>query len=355
VTGEAYVFAKGILEDAGFAWAVGGAQGFAVNIVSKQSPAAGTVVVDTGAPTIVLTLRRNPGDYPELGTPESSAPYPGTEIVLTGREGQEQEEKRATTAPVAKGLFRMHRPSFAPPLAAVGAGGTTIEIVSSSSFVGDSVSWVRDNGLDLREYQVPGDTVRQLALPKLPGFVAPTYRGHRLVKAIRQQKTILLVYGRDFASGRFLVAVDTKGRTRYALDFLAYGNTPVGSPLYQRVVWAAEANGVLYVETAHATYAKDSGLRNGYVTAIDLATRKVRWRSAALVANALRFELYGSLIVTGYGFTEESDFLYLLDRRSGKLVGRASLPTAADYVVRKGDLLYVRTYDHDVVARLAPA
>jgi hypothetical protein len=87
VTGEAYVFAKGILEEAGFAWKVRGAEGFAVNIVGGQSPAAGSVAVDTGAPTITLTLRRNAG-YPELGTPENSAPYAGSPLVLVGAEAK---------------------------------------------------------------------------------------------------------------------------------------------------------------------------------------------------------------------------------------------------------------------------
>jgi hypothetical protein len=84
VTGEAYVFAKGILEDAGFAWMVRGAKGFAVNIVSGQSPKAGALVLDTGAPTVVVTLSRN-GKYKELGSPENSAPYAGTALLLPGQ------------------------------------------------------------------------------------------------------------------------------------------------------------------------------------------------------------------------------------------------------------------------------
>src|SRR4051794_28939766 len=51
VVGQAYVFAKGTLEDGGFAWQVAGrVHGFAVNTVSRQTPAAGTRVRDTGAP-----------------------------------------------------------------------------------------------------------------------------------------------------------------------------------------------------------------------------------------------------------------------------------------------------------------
>ncbi len=82
VSGQAYVFAKGILQDAGFAWHVEGpVQGYAVNTVVDQVPAAGTVVVDTGAPTITLTLERNKA-YAQLGTPSNGAPYNGTRLLM---------------------------------------------------------------------------------------------------------------------------------------------------------------------------------------------------------------------------------------------------------------------------------
>lgn len=81
VTGQAYVFAKGILEDAGFAWGVAGpVRGYASNRVLAQSPAAGTRVVNTGAPTIVLHLVRGP--YGEHGTPADFSPYLGTRVRL---------------------------------------------------------------------------------------------------------------------------------------------------------------------------------------------------------------------------------------------------------------------------------
>jgi hypothetical protein len=82
VSAQAYVFAKGILQDHGFAWHVSGpVQGYAANTVALQRPPAGTVVLDTGAPTITLTLARNPA-YIEKGTPENDAPYAGTAIEL---------------------------------------------------------------------------------------------------------------------------------------------------------------------------------------------------------------------------------------------------------------------------------
>ena len=82
VHGQAYVFAKGTLEERGFAWRVVGAvQGYPANTVLSQTPAAGTRIVDTGLPTILLGLGRN-GKYAQEGKPENASPYAGTKIRL---------------------------------------------------------------------------------------------------------------------------------------------------------------------------------------------------------------------------------------------------------------------------------
>jgi hypothetical protein len=82
---QAYVFAKGTLEDAGFGWRVaGGVQGYAANVVIGQAPAPGTRVVDTGAPLITLSLTSNKR-YGQKGTPENVSPYAGTAIKVAGR------------------------------------------------------------------------------------------------------------------------------------------------------------------------------------------------------------------------------------------------------------------------------
>ena len=82
VRGQVYVFAKGSLEEAGFAWRVTGrVAGYSANRVAGQSPAPGTRVRDTGAPELALTLRVNPA-YPQKGAPEPRSPYRGTAIQL---------------------------------------------------------------------------------------------------------------------------------------------------------------------------------------------------------------------------------------------------------------------------------
>src|SRR2546421_1547411 len=79
---QAFVFAKGQLQDAGFSWRVVGAvRGFAANVVVAQSPAAGVKLYDTGAPLIKLTLSRN-RKYVQSGAPEDISPYRATPIQL---------------------------------------------------------------------------------------------------------------------------------------------------------------------------------------------------------------------------------------------------------------------------------
>jgi hypothetical protein len=83
VTGQAFVFAKGTLEDTGFAWrVVGNVHGYAANKVAGQTPAAGTRLRDTGAPTITVTLART--NYAEQGEPEDVSPYLGTAVQPIG-------------------------------------------------------------------------------------------------------------------------------------------------------------------------------------------------------------------------------------------------------------------------------
>jgi hypothetical protein len=97
---QAYVFAKGALEDAGFAWRVRGAvHGYAANTVVSQSPAAGTRLIDTGTPTIELTLARNP-KYAEKGAPEDASPFAGTPVRLA--DAAAVRTPAAQAKPVAK-------------------------------------------------------------------------------------------------------------------------------------------------------------------------------------------------------------------------------------------------------------
>src|SRR5439155_24333300 len=101
LTGQAFVFAKGSLEDAGFAWrVVGPVHGYAVNRVVSQSPAAGTKLKDTGAPTVSVSLART--GYAETGEPEDVSPYIGTAVILASTPFTAQSKPVAQAPTVAK-------------------------------------------------------------------------------------------------------------------------------------------------------------------------------------------------------------------------------------------------------------
>ena len=81
---ESFVFAKGQLQDAGFAWRVAGrVHGYPANTVVSQAPAPGTKLIDTGAPLITVTLEQNKQFAPQ-GEPQDTSPYDPTPIKLSG-------------------------------------------------------------------------------------------------------------------------------------------------------------------------------------------------------------------------------------------------------------------------------
>jgi hypothetical protein len=95
---QAYVFAKGSLEQDGFAWRVeGSVPGFAANVVVSQSPAPGARVIADGAPIVVLRLSRN-GSYKQEGVPENVSPYAGEPARLVGAVQPKRKTAQATAA-----------------------------------------------------------------------------------------------------------------------------------------------------------------------------------------------------------------------------------------------------------------
>jgi hypothetical protein len=181
--------------------------------------------------------------------------------------------------------------------------------------------------------------------------VPDSVRGLPLQRTICPGGPPFAFYGRDGASSRILSS------PKYELDFKRYVWPPRNRPgekefVYEELVWAREANGVLYVQNAHLTYARSSYGQNAYITAIDPQTKRRLWRSKALVANAQTFAVTPDYLITGYGFTAEPDWLYLLDRRTGRVVERLSLTSAPEKITRSGKRFLVRTYDHVLTVEL---
>ena len=80
--------------------------------------------------------------------------------------------------------------------------------------------------------------------------------------------------------------------------------------------------------------------------AIDLQTNRLRWVSGKNTCSG-QFEVIAGSVVCAYGFTGEPDFIRVLDRYTGDVTQTLKLKTAADWLIPKDGVLYVRCYNTD--------
>ncbi len=138
------------------------------------------------------------------------------------------------------------------------------------------------------------------------------------------------------AEGKRMLAFDVKALTRSA-------PRPLEIPFAQLV------GKTLLVELAYNGYAKESGGKTGYFAAFDAATGALAWVSEPLVANAGEALVSGGSIITGYGFTAEPDFVFVLDLETGKVEQKIAVKSGPEAIRRKGDRVFIRAYDTDYV------
>ena len=108
--------------------------------------------------------------------------------------------------------------------------------------------------------------------------------------------------------------------------------------------YAKVVDNILYVEISHWAYASE-GPDNAYIVAIDMNTNEVIFRSQPLVANGFNFLVVDDTIICGYGFTDEPDFIYLLDRYDGSVKEKIPVKSAPYQFELVDDTLYVATYN----------
>ena len=104
----------------------------------------------------------------------------------------------------------------------------------------------------------------------------------------------------------------------------------------------------LYLNLYHRTYAQDCP-ENAYLICIDITSGEVIWISDPLVSNSCNFVIWGDNIITGYGFTAENDYIYLINRYNGKTMDRVKVKKSPDYFAVVNNRLWVRTYSYDYV------
>lgn len=257
-----------------------------------------------------------------------------------------------------KAPLKLAPPPFAHALLAQPAppGGAAaprlVKISERKNEITDEQAWFERNELSLPTLPVPNTDGGGTG--ELPSTLPLRFGPHGLVKAIDHGDHLVLMYGSSPADGRYVAVLDRQHHLTAFLDFESYLALPASSPKEAEFVrghvgWAVVKDGVLYASTGHRTYAASSKGKNAFLSAIELATGKLVWQSAPLVCNAQTFVLRGEHLICGYGFTAEPDFLYVLERTTGKVVSKLPLKSGPDHVIEKDGKLFVRTYDTDYV------
>ena len=80
-----------------------------------------------------------------------------------------------------------------------------------------------------------------------------------------------------------------------------------------------------------------------FMFAYDLEDNKLLWRSADQTYYSMNFILKDNVILCGYGFTSEDDYLYQLDLHTGEILSRLKLKKQPDLLVYQDHMLYVHT------------
>lgn len=210
----------------------------------------------------------------------------------------------------------------------------------------DVDAWFLAHGLTLPTWEMPstspfgGSSPGSSGVP-LPAEVPTTLLGNALGTAIRGPDHSVAIYsGAGGASGRSVVVRDALGDVLGAFDLSAW-------PADQEARWAQVEDGVLFLCTYHMTYASSTSGNNAFITALALPTGELVWQSEPLVCNTWNFLLRDGWIVSGYGFTAEPDFLFVLDAKTGEVVQKKKLASGPEVILEQAGTLFVRTYDRD--------
>lgn len=122
---------------------------------------------------------------------------------------------------------------------------------------------------------------------------------------------------------------DIRGNVKWSVDLSEHW----ASPTHLEVQDIRYDGKRLYYNEACQSYSSEAGGRCSYLVAYDPTANDgagaIAWRSKALVSNG-RFIVLGDYLVTGYGFTSEPDFIYVVDTKTGKVKQRLRTPKSAE-------------------------
>ncbi|MGC4045944.1 MAG: hypothetical protein QM758_19300 [Armatimonas sp.] len=134
----------------------------------------------------------------------------------------------------------------------------------------------------------------------------------------------------------------------YGFDFAKWVQN--GKALW---IYAAHVEGdILYVIASYPGYANEIGGKTGYLAAPDVKTGKLLWQTGPRVANSYNLAVGSDFLICGYGFTAEPDYLFVVDKKTGRTLQRIPMKTAPEHIALEGNQLFVRCYNTDYIFKV---
>ncbi|HEX3022909.1 MAG TPA: hypothetical protein VHP81_11005 [Lachnospiraceae bacterium] len=271
------------------------------------------------------------------------------DVSKVGMEVMAASEEEISTILMGRPTFRYF---MSDKVIDVGNDSLELKLKSSkTNKITDDEEWFSRNKLTINIYDVPSPANHYTG--NLPDGLDLYWGDLVITSAFYDTSYIYCTYGADYSQGYILNIYDVKTLDLvYSLDFSNYRYSPKYIEedydyIEQQIKWATVKDNILYISHSHWTYAKSSKNMNAYITAIDLTDMSILWRTKALVSNAYNFIVIDDVIFSGYGFTNERDYLYQIDMNTGKILDKTLLKSSVSYIVKKGNALYVRTYNTD--------
>jgi hypothetical protein len=125
-----------------------------------------------------------------------------------------------------------------------------------------------------------------------------------------------------------VAAFDCSGKTSFRIAITPF----LSSKNHLEIQDVRFSRDVVYFNEACQSYSSQAKGKCSSLVAFDPYARKVLWRTSPLVSNN-RFKVYDKYIVTGYGFTAEPDFLFVVRRSDGKVMQKVGIPSAHEYLI----------------------
>ncbi|WP_049945848.1 DUF3298 and DUF4163 domain-containing protein [Butyrivibrio sp. LC3010] len=117
------------------------------------------------------------------------------------------------------------------------------------------------------------------------------------------------------------------------------------------IYYAKIKDNILYVSLGHRTYAS-ANPHKSYMVAIDMVSGETLWKSDDQVCSSYNFVILGDSIYCGYGFTQEPDYIYVLNIKNGKVQQKINVKSAPYYFIVQEETMYVLTYNTEYLYKI---